>query len=140
MIRFSRSEDYAVLLVNELALNYEISRIPLSQIAKKYNISSLFLRNLANTLVHAGIIRGVEGKKGGYLLVKSPGELKLGEVLTVFSDKPMLECCSYGKHKNSCDKVDICPTGRVWRKLNKEFLDKVSNMTLAEFINYRHAA
>lgn len=136
MIRFSRSEDYAVILVNYLSQFYQKRTVPLSEVSKLYNISPLFLRNLANTLKKAGIIDAVEGKHGGYTLVKSPGELKMGEVLSVFSHKPMLECCSHGKTEKGCDKEAICPTGRVWRKLNQNFLKQVSDLTLTEFMAY----
>ena len=137
MIRFSRSEDYAIILINILAKNYKIRFVPLSEIAKEYNISILFLRNLANELRKAGIIHAIEGKSGGYSLVNNPKKLKVGKVLRVFSAKPLLECCSYGKHKGSCDKVNFCEAGFIWRKLNKVFLSKIENMTIEEFRHYR---
>jgi Rrf2 family transcriptional regulator, cysteine metabolism repressor len=138
MIRFSLSEDYAVILIHTLAKNYNKRLVPLSEVAKKYNISLLFLRNLANTLVHAGIIKAVEGKNGGYFLEKAPAQLTIGEVLQAFSPKPMLLCCPTGEmHKGICPKENICETGHIWRKLNKEFLDKIAKLSVEEFIKYR---
>lgn len=136
MIRFSRSEDYAVILVNYLSLYYNKRSVPLSEIANKYSISPLYLRNLANTLKKKGVLYAVEGKKGGYSLTKSPDKILMGDVLSAFSQKPMLECCSHGSTNMGCDKVDVCPTGHIWRKLNKDFLKKISTLTLQEFMNY----
>ncbi len=138
MIRFSRSEDYALILVNSLAK--ETGKVvPLSKIAHKYKISILFLRNLANILRHGGIIGAVEGKNGGYYLNKDPKKLKIGEILELFPRDTMLECCSRGDATGFCDKVDFCDTGSIWRKLNQEFLDKVSRLSIYEFTHYRNS-
>lgn len=139
MIRFSRSEDYALILVNYLAKVYGKQHVPLSKIAREYKISILFLRNLANILRHGGIVGAIEGKNGGYYLDKDPKQLKIGEILALFPRDAMLECCSRGDATGTCDKVDFCDTGSIWRKLNKEFLDKVSRLSINEFIHYKSA-
>ncbi|MDP3940821.1 MAG: Rrf2 family transcriptional regulator [bacterium] len=134
MIRFSRSEDYAIILIHSLAKVYKKRLIPLPEIAKDHHISLLFLRNLASILRKADIIGAVEGKHGGYFLKSDPRHLKIGDILHVFSPNPFLPCCEIGSKKGSCDKAKFCSTGVVWRKLNQEFLQKVSAMTLQEFI------
>lgn len=141
MIRFSKREDYAIILINELAQNYNKRLVPLSEIANDYNISVLFLRNLAQDLKNAGIIKAVEGKSGGYFLVKNPEKLKMGEVLGTFSENPLMECCPIGKdkkHTRKCPKQDYCITGNVWRKMNKEFIDKIYGLSLREFLSYNN--
>lgn len=137
MIRFSRREDYAVILVNSLAVSYGKRLVPLSEIAKHYNISVLFLRNLAAELRQVGMIKAVEGKHGGYYLQKHPKDIKVGDVLQVFSKKPMLLCCSYGREKTKCPKETYCEPGHIWRRLNKEFLDKIYKLSLTEFMSYK---
>lgn len=138
MIRFSRREDYAIILINKLVENYKVRLVPLSEIAKEYRISILFLRNLAGELRHAGIVKAVEGKSGGYFLGKNPKVLRVGEVLSLFSKKPMLECCHIGALQNGkCPKESFCQTGFIWRRLNKDFLEKIYKLNFLEFINYR---
>lgn len=140
MIRFSRKEDYAVILVHELVENYKKRLVPLSEIAKEYNISLLFLRNLANELKHAGLIKAVEGKSGGYYIDKDPTFVKVGEVLQIFSKESLVRCCSALEKKSTktaCSKESFCQPGYIWRKLNKEFLEKIYNLTLKEFMEYR---
>lgn len=141
MIRFSRSEDYAVILVHYLAKEHKKRLVPLSEIANNYKISVLFLRNLANVMVHAGLIKAVEGKNGGYFLAKNPKSLKVGEVLRAFSHKSMLLCCPTGEmHAGKCPKESFCETKTIWRRLNEEFLNKVSNLSLEEFMKYKTSA
>ena len=137
MIRFSRSEDYAIILIHTLANEYKKRLVPLREIARQNHISLLFLRNLASQLRKANIIGAIEGKNGGYFLKSDPKDLKIGDILHVFSPNPFLPCCEIGHKKGICDKAKFCGTGVIWRKLNEEFLHKLSLMTLAEFMSQK---
>lgn len=140
MIRFSKKEDYAIILINKLVQNYGKRSIPLSEIANEYKISPLFLRNIANQLRKHNLIKAVEGKNGGYFLAQDPSSLKVGQVLSVFSRKPMLDCCPsqfMKRTKQQCLKTGVCKPGFIWRKLNREFLEKISNLSFSDFFNYR---
>lgn len=139
MIRLSKREDYAIILINELAKNYNKRLVPLSEIASGYSISVLFLRNLAYDMKNEGVIKAVEGKAGGYYLAKDPSKLKMGDVLRIFSKNQLVECCDTpgsGKHARVCPKQDRCITGNVWRKLNKEFIDKIYDLSVKDFMRY----
>ena len=137
MIKFSRREDYAIILVNKLAQVYNKKLISLTEIASEYAISLFFLRNLANALRKAGLIQATEGKNGGYTLSKDPKKIKMGEILSIFSEKQNLTCCSHNeKHARTCPQQKNCIAGNTWRQLNKEFIDKVYSLSLSEFIAY----
>lgn len=137
MIKFSRREDYAIILVNKLAKEYSKRLVPLTEVAKEYDISLFFLRNLANTLRRAGLISAIEGKTGGYTLTNDPRKTKMGDILSIFSNEKTLTCCSENeKHARTCPQQKNCIAGNTWRKLNKEFIDKVYNLSLSEFITY----
>ena len=132
MIRFSRDEDYSIILIHVLAKNYKQRLVPLSEVARTYKISLSYLRNLARILVHAKIIGALTGKKDGYYLKKGPKKLKLGEVIDTFSKKPAMICCN----KSICDKRDFCETINEWRKLNEVVYKKISALSFNEFIQY----
>jgi Rrf2 family protein len=137
MIKFSRKEDYAIILVNKLAGEYKKRLVSLTEIAREYDISLFFLRNLANVLRNAGLIIATEGKSGGYALTKNPKEIKMGDILRVFSSDEELTCCSDDeKHKRICPQQKNCIAGNTWRQLNKKFIDKVYKLSLTEFITY----
>jgi Rrf2 family iron-sulfur cluster assembly transcriptional regulator len=139
MIRFSKREDYSVILVHKLAQEYNKRLVPISEIAQEYEISLLFLRNLARDLRTAGLIKAIEGKNGGYYLTKNPKEILLGDILKVFAKDTLLECCpanmKNGKPR-TCPKKGHCVTGNIWRELNKEFIDKVYKLTLTDFMEH----
>lgn len=136
MIKLSRSEDYALVLVHALSKTYGKTLFPLSHIAKEYNLSLLFLRNIANTLRHAGVITAVEGKNGGYELAKDPDSIQMGEVLLLFTEESTLQCCGLGKVNGVCHKTGSCAPSMMLRKINQEFIDKISKLSLTEFQQY----
>ena len=133
MIRFSRDEDYSIILINHLSKNYKLRLVPLSEVARKYRISIYYLRNLANVLVHAKIIGAVEGKNGGYFLVKNPKKLKIGEVVNTFSKRPASTCCN----KNTCDRRDFCDTVNEWRRLNENVFEQIASLSFSDFMQYQ---
>ncbi|QQG41022.1 MAG: Rrf2 family transcriptional regulator [Candidatus Levyibacteriota bacterium] len=137
MVRFSRREDYAVILVTTLAEHYSRGLISLSEVAKSYKLSLLFLRNVANDLRNKSIVKAVEGKKGGYKLSKNPKDLKMGEVLKAFSTEALLSCCSAFSVKGKCPQEGFCRTGYIWRKLNREFLERISSLSVLDFMHYK---
>lgn len=141
MLKFSRREDYAIIIINELVKNHNSRLVPLSEIAKDYSISLYFLRNLAFQLKNAGLIKATEGKSGGYYLAKKPENIKMGEILKIFASSTLLNCCSAknSKSKNTsrvCPQASHCVSGNAWRRLNKEFLDKIYALSLVEFLGY----
>ena len=140
MIRFSKKEDYAIVLLNELFQNYNKRLVPLSEVSCNFNIPTPFLRNLANQLSKNKIIKAVEGKNGGYYLSKNPRKLKIGEILGVFSSKPFLQCCLRSsliikKTSVKCPREKVCQVSSIWKKINMDFLDKIYNLSFYEFIN-----
>lgn len=139
MIKFSKTEEYALILISVLAHNYEKKLTPLSEVSTTYSIPLLFLRNIANSLMHGGIIHAVEGKKGGYALTQDPNILTIGDVLQLFSKHMKFECCQIGKKDGACVKTDICQPTLTWWKINKEFIDKVSKLSLTDFQNYQNS-
>lgn len=134
MLSFSKQEDYSLIILSKLTKNYKKRFISLSKIAGEYDISILFLRNLARDLRRAGIIKAKEGKNGGYFLERDPKEIKIKEVLNVFSQKPVLECLS---KNHNCSKKSFCETSNSWRKVSIEFIRKIENFSLYDFLNYK---
>lgn len=138
MLKLSKREDYSLVLLSELVANYQRRVTSISEISKKYNISAFFLRNLMAELKKRSFVKAKEGKNGGYFLTKDPKNIKIGEALDILS-KPILDCCATRgiKIKNKCSNQDLCRPSLTWKKLNKEFLDKVSTLTLLDFFNYK---
>ena len=134
MIRFSRREDYAVILISKLAQNYNKRLVPLSEVAKEHKISLFFLRNVAAELRLAGLVKAAEGKNGGYTLSKKPRHIYFGEIIKALSKEPIFSCCQETKD-GKC--AASCPHGFSLRRLNNAFLENISGLTLDQLMRYK---
>jgi Rrf2 family protein len=130
MYVFTKEEDYAFVLISELARNYQKKLVFLSQLAESQKISLFFLRKIASKLKDHKIVGAVEGIKGGYYLSNNPNKFKVGDILKCFSSKAFFKCCL-----TKCQREKTCPTSSSWKKISREFLDKIYNLNLTEFIN-----
>lgn len=133
MIRFSKRGDYAVIIINELVKHFGKQLIPLSHIAKTHKLSPFFLRNVATDLRRAGLIDAIEGKNGGYKLNRPPKFIYAGEIIHAVSKHPIYSCCQ--KTKDGKCIAKSCPHGFSLRRLNNEFIEQVSGMTLDKLID-----
>ena len=52
----------------------------------------------------------------------------------------MLSGRQKGHHKRRCPKPKSCLAGNAWRQLNKEFIDRVHNLSLQAFLEYKSSA
>ncbi|MBI2074337.1 MAG: Rrf2 family transcriptional regulator [Candidatus Levybacteria bacterium] len=131
MIRFSKKEDYAIILINKLVQNYKKRLVPLSEVAREHKLPLLFLRNIASDLRKSGLIVAVEGKSGGYKLSKHPSNIEVGEVITALTKNPLFSCCQNTKDGKCA--ASTCPHGFSLRRLSNTILEKISGVTLDKF-------
>lgn len=126
MINLSKREDYAILFVTSLAQQYGKKPIPLSTISRISDISLPFLRQIALDLRHAGLLKAVEGKNGGYQLAKEPTKISLGDVIEAVDKKELITCCNpRGEHVCACHEEQEY----LWRKLNRHYIKNYYRIT-----------
>ncbi len=102
------------------------------ELAKEMGISPLYLRQLALPLERVGVIKGLRGAKGGYLLDVKPGEITLLEVIQAYDeDFSLLECI---KSPNSCPQSSVCTSRYLWKELSDLLKNRLQNTTLKELI------
>jgi Rrf2 family cysteine metabolism transcriptional repressor len=121
---------YGVRMVVTLAQKGEMMNT--EELAKEMGVSALYLRQLASPLERAGILQGIRGAKGGYLLTANPREMTLAEITQAFDeDFSLLDCI---KDSDSCPKSPGCTTRYLWEEMSNELKDILQNMTLQELI------
>ena len=111
MKMLSKKTRYAIVALVRLAKNYNNGSMPISQIAEEEKIPQRFLEGILLELKNLGILDSMRGKTGGYYLVKSPSEVSLADVITIFEGSVgMLACvccntykpCEFEKDENTC--------------------------------------
>lgn len=79
-------------------------------------------------------VEGVQGKGGGYRLVKNPKEYRIGDILRLtegtLAPVACLECNS-----KTCQREKTCKTLPMWREFYQIINDYFDNITLADLMN-----
>ena len=81
-MKLSIKSDYAARAVLGLARHYPSNEaVRVEDLAAEQGIPANYLVQILIELKAQGIARSVRGKEGGYLLVRPPAEITLGDVL-----------------------------------------------------------
>jgi len=104
------------------------------ELAKEYDLPYELLAKILQKLTRVGVVRSLQGVRGGYALALRPEQLTVASVIRAIEEsRPMLaECFSDGAE--SCHLFDACtirkPLGKLQRNLNVLF----DRMTVQEII------
>jgi len=101
----------------------------LSDIAKRQGISEKYLEHIFSSLNRAGLVKSVRGRKGGYFLGVSAGDITLDTILNILEGPCTLVDCV--TDAAACPKTDTCATRDVWRMLGSKIEEAMKGVTLA---------
>jgi Rrf2 family cysteine metabolism transcriptional repressor len=76
MLQIKAKIDYGLTIMTELA-GHPDEIVSLSGLAKKIQISSVYLIQIARSLSRAGLIKSKEGAGGGYILTRPADKISL---------------------------------------------------------------
>ena len=79
-MKLSTRTRYGMRAIIELAQHEGKRPLQLKAIADRQDISVKYLEQLMSLLRSAGFVRSVRGSKGGYILARPAGEIKLSEI------------------------------------------------------------
>jgi Rrf2 family cysteine metabolism transcriptional repressor len=128
-MKFSTRAGYGLRAMVNLAKNYPQQK-SLQAISKKEGISLKYLEQLFRALKKNKLIVSQKGREGGYILVKNPKAIKVGEIIEIL-DGPIvpMECAS-GKCEVKCS----CASSVVWTKLQKQIKKTLYAIKLSDLI------
>ena len=133
-MKLTARREYALLALVYLARNRTEEYIPVHTIASAQQIPPRFLEEILLTLRRANYVHSTKGKKGGFVLSKSPDGICLAEIIRLF-DGALAST-------ESVSKYFYCPTpiqkeGRlleVFRELRDYVAEKMEKTFLSDVI------
>lgn len=128
-MKISTRGRYAIRVMLDLAEHDQGEYIPLTDIAKRQDISEKYLEAIVSLLVKAGLLTALRGKKGGYKLTRTPGKYSLKDILTV-TEGPFTPVTCLENEVNTCERASDCKTLKVWTDFQKLVNDYFSGITL----------
>ena len=133
-MKLSSKGRYAVMAMADLAKNNDKTPISLSEISLRQGISLSFLEQLFLRLKKNNLVLSSRGSRGGYVLSKSPEEIKLSSIINAVDEKIKTVKCKK-ESKRGCNGKSIkCITHDLWDDLENHINDFFRKNTLKDII------
>ncbi len=134
-MKLSTKGRYGLKAMYVLAENYGKGSISLNTIAENQSVSVSYLEKLIAPLRKAGYVQSQRGAQGGYVLLKQPAEITVGEILRLLEGSLAPSSCLEDGDDEGCSHAGICVTRPVMKRI-KESIDQVVNsITLQDMID-----
>ena len=119
-MKVSAKTDYACRALLELSLHWpNPSPLRINAIAERQKIPIKFLTHILINLKQLGYVQSIRGNKGGYILEKSPQDIKLGQIVVQLSEariqKPVV-----------VKKNDLMDT--IWQQVDQNVIQMMDNI------------
>lgn len=86
MLKFSKKLLYAIEAVTDIAYNSAGEPVQIRDVTNRQGVPQRYLEQVMQRLVKAGILKGVRGPRGGYLLGKERSKISVGDIARVVMD------------------------------------------------------
>ncbi len=131
-MKLSTKGRYGTRALTDIALHREEEPVPLKDIARRQQISLPYLEHLIGPLVEGGIIRSVRGVGGGVSLAKSPGKIRLSEVVGLLEGSlAPVKCVT---DPAACSRSQSCVTRDIWSEVKAAMDGVLESTTLQDLV------
>lgn len=124
---------YALRVMADIAEQKEKKYVPMKEVAQRQGISLKYLEQILPVLTQNGFLEGVQGKGGGYRLVKSPEECRLGDILRL-TEGDLAPVACLGRDAKTCERTEQCPTYPIWVEFYQMVNDYFDKKTIADLM------
>lgn len=129
MISVSKKVEYGVEIIAYLAKNAG-KTMSLSEAARDLQLPYRFLGQVAARLRRGEIIKGREGKNGGYVLTENWKKKNIYDLLEAFGENKGLVGCL--GEDGDCVRAGGCYLRGVWRKVETGIYNELKKIKLDE--------
>ena len=125
---------YAVMAMADLAKNNVKEPISLTEISLRQGISLSFLEQLFLKLKKNNLVLSARGPNGGYVLSKSPEEIKLSSIIKAVDEKIKTVKCKKNSKRGCNGKSIKCITHNLWDDLETHINNFFEKNTLKDIL------
>lgn len=126
----------------QLGRHYGQGPASLAEIAAEEELPRAYLEQLVMSLRDAGLVTSTRGARGGYELARSPGEIRMSDVLRALEGPlaPMICASDDPEHAIVCDRSSRCTVNVLWVRVRDAITSTLDSMTLADLVPPRAVA
>ena len=133
-MKLTNKGRYAVMAMADIAKTKSNVPISLAEISLRQGISISFLEQIFLNLKKSNLVNSSRGPSGGYLLAKSPEEIKLSCIIESVKEKVKTVGCKKESKKGCNGKSVKCITHNLWDELEDHIYQFFNNNTLKDII------
>jgi len=135
-VRFTGQEEYGLRCILQVARHRTDEPLTISEIARKEGLSVPYVAKLMSLVRKAGLVDGVRGRKGGYVLARPAGEISVADVLSVLGQQLYAEefCDRWTGELGACAHKTDCAVRSLWKGLERLIVTATTRVTLADLV------
>lgn len=133
-MKLSTKGRYGLRALVDLALNSREEAVSTGSIAQRQGISERYLEQLMAKLKRAGIITGIRGAQGGYVLARPAEDITIGDVLRNLEGDLNAVDCPAAIDSGECNGSAQCAAKMVWKKINDVINQTVNSIRLSDLL------
>ena len=130
MLRLSKKADYALIAMKHLAQKQDATSASAREIAGAYDIPIELMAKVLQKLVHTGLLRSVQGTRGGYVLGKASKTITVGDIIQAIEGPFSVTACS--TEKNTCEQFGKCSIRDPLWRIKERIVAALGTVSLAE--------
>jgi Rrf2 family protein len=133
----SMKTRYALVALVRLAQDYGEGPVPISMIAEHEKIPAQFLEGILLELKKSGYVDSVRGKTGGYMLAKSPAEVAISSIVSLFQGSIGMMACVCPEKYRPCEffkNEDECKLRKTFKYIHETISAILGNTTLKDLV------
>jgi Rrf2 family iron-sulfur cluster assembly transcriptional regulator len=131
MLKFSKKLLYAIEAVVDIAYNSGGEPVQIRDVTSRQGVPQRYLEQVMQRLVRAGILKGIRGPRGGYLLGRERSKICVGDVARVVmemnQDDDLLD-----KERITSGPIGHQVVQPLWLEFQEEILRMMDNITIEE--------
>ena len=128
-MRLSKKLLFAIEAVLDIAYHSADEPVQSKDIAERQGIPRRYLEPALQALVHANILRGVRGPRGGYRLARERRKITVGDIVRVVQDK---DGRSDPLEEPAGSELGLAVLRPLWQELEEETMRRLDDTTVED--------
>ena len=130
MLRLSKKADYALIAMKHLAQKQDATSASAREIAEAYDIPIELMAKVLQKLVRTGLLRSLQGTRGGYVLGRASRMITVGDIIEAIDGPFSVTACS--TEKTTCEQFGKCSIRDPLWRIKERIVAALGTVSLAE--------
>jgi Rrf2 family protein len=129
MVKLSKKLLFAVEAVLDIAYNASNQPVQSREVTRRQGIPKRYLEQILQQLVRAGILTGVRGPRGGYLLARERRRITVGEIARIVENSGDNGEADHDPGSSELGRKVVRP---MWIEMEEKLMKGLDKITIEE--------